>query len=160
MRREIVLTQPGVKRKLIPMQRRLSGLSHGPNRCDLFPLLIDDNDIRVVFGQFPDLERRVRKDHQRCFLALLKEYEREAWTLNKTRIQVLMADGRWVQSWQAVLRGFDYASLCVRLRCAAMMRRLGIGNPLSLVQRCIVESRRLEDLERSSRSFFMAFPSA
>jgi len=51
--------------------------------------MIDDDDIRLVFGRYPNLEKRVRKNHQKFFRELLREYEREAWVLNQTRIRTL-----------------------------------------------------------------------
>jgi hypothetical protein len=142
------------------MQYREPGCSERSNRYDLLLSMIDDDDIRLVFGRYPNLEKRVRKNHQKFFRELLREYEREAWVLNQTRIRTLMADGRWGQSWRGLLRASDYGRLCLGLRWAATLRRWRIGNPVSVVQGCLAELRRLDDLEASSRSLIIAFPSA
>jgi hypothetical protein len=142
------------------MQYHVSACVAPCNRYELLLLLIDDEDIRLVFERYPTLEKRVRKNHQQSFRALLREYEHEAWMLNKTRIRTLMADGKWVQSWRGLVRASDYGRLCLRLRWAATIRGLRIGNPLSVVQGCLAELRRLDNLEASSRSLMMAFPSA
>ena len=47
----------------------------------------------------------------------------------------------------------------MRLRWAAESRRLGIGNPVRVVEDCISELRRLDYLEESM-SPNIAFPSA
>lgn len=129
------------------------------DRYGVLRRIIDDDDIRAVFGEYPKIAQRVRRCHQRYFAAWLRDYQREVALLNRTRIRTLAADGRWLDSGRAVGRAMHYRRLCLRLRWAAAIRRLKIGNPVRVVEDCIVELRRL-DSSAGSMSPNAAFPSA
>lgn len=130
------------------------------NRYELLLHVIDEADIHRVFGAYPELERRVRKAHQRYFRAWLREYETDVWALNRGRIRTLAADGRWVESAFAVRRAAEYAHLCLQLRCAACMCLLSVGRPMKLVNRCVGELRNLDGYLESLRPSMTPFPSA
>jgi hypothetical protein len=117
------------------------------DRYVLLRRTIDDSDIRGVFGRYPKIEKRVRRNHQRYFLACLRTYEREVWSLNSTRIRILAADGKWLDSGRAVARATAYGRLCLRLRWAATLRSLRLGNPVGVVENCVSELRRLDACE-------------
>jgi hypothetical protein len=137
-----------------------AGNSECFHRYELVLRVIDDADIHRVFGGNPKLERRVRKAHQRYFLAWLREYEREVLNLNRQRIRMLAADGRWVECSFAVKRAAEYAQLCCELRCAALMRTLRVGNPVRRVEKCIGELRTLDSYLDSLRPSITPLPSA
>jgi hypothetical protein len=130
------------------------------DRYQLLLRVIDDADVHSVCGEHPKIEKRVRRDHQKYFRAWLRDYEREVWALNRTRIQTLAADGRWLESWQAVRRGAEYARLCARLRWAQSLWRLGIASPSRIVNPCVAELRRLDTYAELFRRSITPFPSA
>lgn len=129
------------------------------DRYSLLRRIIDDSDIRSVFGEYPKIAKRVRRCHQRYFLEWLRDYEREVRLLNSTRVRTLAADGRWLDSGRALGRAMHYERLCLRLRWAAAIARFKIGNPVRVVEDCIAELRRL-DSSAGSMSPSAAFPSA
>lgn len=130
------------------------------DRYDLLRRVMDDEEIRSVFGGYPSLEKRVRRSYQRYFLEWLRDYEREVWSLNSTRIRMHMADGRWLDAGLAFRRACDYGRLCLRLRWAAALRRLRMGSPVKIVETCIGELQRLDSYRILSETPTTAFPSA
>jgi hypothetical protein len=137
----------------------VSPISEHADRYQLLLRVIDDADIRRVFGRHPKIEKRVRKNHQRYFRYWLKEYEREVWALNGTCIQRFVADGNWIESGRALLRAADYGRLNVRLRWAVSLWALGIS-PVRLVKGCVAELRKLDGYAGLFQRSITPFPSA
>ena len=129
------------------------------DRYQLLLRVIDDADIRRVFGRHPKIEKRVRKNH--C--TSISAPGCRSTSVKSGRSMEPVFNGSWRTEIGlkagGLLRAADYGRLNVRLRWAMSLWALGIS-PVRLVEGCVVELRKLDGYAGLFQRSMTPFPSA